>query len=444
MLIFTLGISILTGVLFGTLPALGSRVDLVSALKQGGGQAGDAGTRRKVQGALIVAQVAVSVMLLVGAGLLLASFYRLQSVDTGYRSDGVLSAQIFGNFSRYPNANTQRKLYLPVLERLQAQAGVSAAAITNAVPLGGGAPGTTRFEIEGRAVDDPERRPTADVRVATPQYFATIGVPVVSGRVFNDLDSEESMRVVVINKAMTKYWDGTDPVGSKIGVTAPPQRGTTTPQVEWYSVDGVVGDVRQFGLSQETVAQVYLPLTQTPFGIAGQILVRTAGDPASFGNVLRSTVYEVDPNQPVENVQTLADLRSEALAAPRLTATLLGVFAGLALLVTLAGIGGVIATSVQQRTKEFGLRMALGAHRGTVLTMVLRQGLTLVAIGLVLGIAGALAAGRVLSAYLYQTAPRDPMIIAAVAAVFLIAGVLACLIPARRQPRGPLIALRAE
>ena len=179
MLIFTLGISILTGVLFGTLPALGSRVDLVSALKQGGGQAGDAGTRKKMQSALIVAQVAVSVMLLVGAGLLLASFYRLQRVETGYRSDGVLSAQIFGNFSRYPNVNAQRKLYLPVLERLQAQAGVSAAAITNAVPLGGGAPGTTRFDIEGRAVDDPERRPTTDVRVASPQYFATIGIPVV-------------------------------------------------------------------------------------------------------------------------------------------------------------------------------------------------------------------------------------------------------------------------
>ena len=172
-LAFTLGVSILTGLLFGTLPALGSRVDLVAALKQGGGQAGDAGSRKRIQGALIVAQVAVSVMLLVGAGLLLASFYRLQRVETGYRSDGVLSAQIFGNFSRYPNINAQRKLYLPVLERLQAQPGVSAAAITNAVPLGGGAPGTTRFDIEGRVVDDPERRPTADVRVATPQYFAT-------------------------------------------------------------------------------------------------------------------------------------------------------------------------------------------------------------------------------------------------------------------------------
>ncbi len=196
---------------------------------------------------------------------------------------------------------------------------------------------------------------------------------------FTDLDTEESMRVVVINKAMTKYWDGADPIGQQDRAAGAARRERTAPRPEWFTVVGVVGDVRQFGLAQDTVAQVYLPLTQTPFGIAGQILVRTAGDPAAFGNVLRSTVHAVDPNQPVENVQTLDDLRSEALAAPRLTATLLGVFAALALLVTLAGIGGVIATSVQQRTKEFGLRMALGARRDSVLMMVVRQGLTLVA-----------------------------------------------------------------
>ena len=449
-LVFTLAISIVTGLLFGTLPAFSSRVDLVNALKQGGNQAGTAGTQKKLQGALIVAQVAVSVMLLVGAGLLLASFYRLQRVATGYRSDGVLSAQIYGNFSRYPNINAQRKLYQPVLERLQAQPGVNAVAITNAVPLGAGAPGTTRFNIEGRVVDDPERRPAADVRVATPQYFTVIGVPIVSGRVFNDLDNEESLKVAVINKAMTKYWDGSDPVGSRIELPAPPAPPTPgnpapAPRTEWYTIIGVVGDVRQFGLTQDVVAQIYVPLTQTPFGVAGQVLVRTAGDPASFGNVLRSTVYAVDPNQPVEQVQTLDDLRSEALAAPRLTATLLGVFAALALLVTLAGIGGVIATSVTQRTKEFGLRMALGASRDSVLTMVVRQGLTLVVIGLIVGIGGALVAGRVLSAYLYQTAPRDPMIIAVVAALFILSGIVACLIPARRATTvDPLIALRAE
>jgi predicted permease len=440
-LVFTLGISVLTGLLFGTLPALGSRVDLVSALKQGGSQSGDSGSRKRMQGALIVAQVAVSVVLLVGAGLLLASFYRLQSVETGYRTEGVLSAQIYGNFSRYPNITELKKLYLPVLERLQAQPGVNSAAITNAVPLGGGAPGTTRFEIEGRAVDDPERLPTTDVRIASPQYFATIGVPVVGGRVFTELDNEESQRVVVINKSMTRYWDGTDPIGSRIR----PIVGGPNAAQDWYTVVGVVGDVRQFGLANDVVAQLYVPLRQSPFNLAGQVLVRTAGNPASFGNVLRSTVWAVDPNQPVEGIQTLDDLRSEALAAPRLTATLLGIFAALALLVTLAGIGGVIATSVTQRTKEFGLRMALGARRDSVLLMVVRQGLMLVVIGLLIGVAGALAAGRVLSSYLYQTAPRDPIIFIGVATVFILAGIVACLIPARRATTvDPLIALRAE
>ncbi len=443
-LIFTLGISVLTGLLFGTLPALGSRVDLVSALKQGGNQSGDSGARKRMQGALIVAQVAVSVVLLVGAGLLLSSFYKLQQVETGYRSDGVLSAQIFGNFSRYPTINEQRNLYLPVLERLQSAPGVNTVAITNAVPLGGGAPGTTRFTIEGRMEDDPDRRPAADVRVASPQYFATLGIPLVSGRTFSELDNEEAMRVVVINKAMTRYWDGTDPIGSRIALPVPSPPGQPA-RTEWYTVVGVVGDVRQFGLTQEMVAQVYVPLRQTPFGFGGQILVRTAGDPAAFGNTLRSAVHTVDPNQPVEQMQTLDDLRTEALAAPRLTATLLGIFAALALLVTLAGIGGVIATSVTQRTKEFGLRMALGARRDSVMMMVVRQGLTLVVVGLVIGIAGALAAGRVLSSYLYQTAPRDPVIFAGVAAVFILAGIVACLIPARRATTvDPLIALRAE
>jgi putative ABC transport system permease protein len=435
-LLFTLGVSILTGVLFGTLPALGARVNLTSALKQGGSQAGESGGRRRLQGALIVAQVAVSVMLLVGAGLLLASFYRLQRVDPGYRADGVLSAQIYGNFSRYGNIDALRRLYLPVLERLEGQPGVVSVAITNAVPLAGAAPGTTRFDIDGRVTDDPDRRPTTDVRIASERYFDTIGIPTASGRVFEPTDTADSLPVVVINRAMARYWDGTDPVGTRLSLN----RGQT-----WLTVVGVVGDVRQFGLAQETVAQIYIPLTQSPFNFAGQVLVRTASEPGSFATALRTAVHAVDPNQPVENVQTLNDLRSEALAAPRLTATLLSVFAGLALLVTLAGIGGVIATSVTQRTREFGVRMALGATRGAVLGMVLRQGLALVAVGLAIGMVAAAAAGRVLSAYLYQTAPRDPLIIAGVAAAFLAAAALACLVPARRATTvDPLIALRTE
>ncbi len=435
-LAFTLLVSVVTGVLFGTLPALGTRVNLTTALKQGSNQAGDGSGRRRLQGALIVAQVAVSVVLLVGAGLLLASFYRLQQVDAGYRSNGVLSAQVYGNFSRYGNIDALRRLYLPILDRLDGQPGVVSAAITNAVPLAGSAPGTTRFDIDGRVTDDPDRRPTTDLRVASEKYFDTIGIPVVGGRAFAALDTAESLPVAVINRSMTRYWDGTDPVGTRISLN----RGET-----WLTVVGVVGDVRQFGLAQETVAQIYVPLAQAPNNFGGQVLVRTAGTPSGFAQLLRETVYAVDPNQPVENIQTLDDLRSEALAAPRLTATLLSVFAGLALLVTLAGIGGVIATSVTQRTREFGVRMALGASRGAVMAMVLRQGLTLVGIGLVLGIAAAAVGGRVLSAYLYQTTPRDPLIVGVVAVTFLGAAALACLAPARRATTvDPLIALRTE
>lgn len=433
---FTLVISVATGLLFGTLPAFSARVDVVGALKQGSLQAGDGGGRKRLQGALIVAQVAVSVILLAAAGLLLASFYRLQGVDPGYRADRVLSAEVFGNFSRYPDANAQRRLYLPLIERLENTPGIVSAAVTNGVPLGGVPPGTTRFDIEGRVSDDPDRRPGTDVRVASPRYFETLGIPLLRGRAFSDLDRDEAARVVMINQAMTRYWDGSDPVGSRISS----DRGET-----WYTIVGVVGDVRQFGLDQAAIAQVYVPLAQTPQGLLGRVLVRTTGDPAAMGQVVREVVHAIDPNQPVENVRTLEDLRDRFLATPKLTATLLGVFAALALIVTLAGIAGVIATSVSQRTREFGVRMALGASRDAVLTMVLRQGLMMIGLGLALGIAGAIAAGRLLSAYLYETTPADPLILGGVALAFLAAGTLACLGPARRATAvDPLIALRAE
>jgi putative ABC transport system permease protein len=434
-LLFTLLVSILTGIVFGTLPALGTRVNLVNALKQGSNQAGDGTGRRRMQSALIVAQVAVSVVLLVAAGLLLTSFYRLQQVDAGYRSEGVISAQVYGNFSRYGNINALRRLYMPILDRLEGQPGVVAAAITNAVPLAGAVPGSTRFDIEGRVTDDPNLRPTTDVRVASDQYFDTIGIPLVSGRVFNRLDTQESLPVAVINNAMLRYWQGTNPIGARI----------STNRKTWFTVVGIVGDVRQFGLAVPTVAQIYIPLSQSPFNFAGQVLVRTVDDPARFEGTLRRAVHAVDPNQPVEAVRTLDDLRAEALAAPRLTATLLIVFAALALLMTLAGIGGVMATSVTARTREFGVRMALGAGREAVLAMVVRQGLTLVAIGLTIGLAGAVVVSRALSAYLYQTTPYDPLVLVTVAAAFLAAGAIACLGPARRATMvDPLIALRTE
>ena len=435
-LAFAIAISLVTGVAFGTFPALASRVELATSMKQGSKGAGGSAVRGRLQNALIVAQVAVSVVLLAGAGLLLASLYRLQRVDAGYRSDRVLSAEVFTNFSKYPTADTQIRFYLPLLDRLQSQPGVVSAAITNAVPLRTLQPGSTPFEIEGRTTDDPDKRPTADTRIVSPDYFPTLGIPLVQGRGFTDADGREAARAVIVNKSMMRYWGASSPVGSRISF----DRGET-----WATVVGVVGDVKQFGLARDAVAQVYTPLRQTTTGLGGLVLVRTAGDPLSAAAMIREAVHTVDPNMPVENVRTVEEIRDRYLAAPRLTAMLLSVFAALAMLVTMTGITGVLATSVSQRTQEFGVRMALGATRDRVLAMVIGRGLTLVAGGLLIGIGASLALTRVLAAYLFETTPTDPWTFAAVMVSFVAAGVVACAGPAWRATTvDPMIALRSE
>jgi putative ABC transport system permease protein len=435
-LVFTVAVSVLTGLVFGILPALATRVDLVSSMKQGSKGSGDSIGRRQLQGALIVGQVGISVVLLIGAGLLLASFYRLQSVDPGYHGDRVMSAELFTNFSKYPNVDTQRRFYLPLIERLQSQPGVISAAVTNAVPLRASQPGNAPFQIEGRADDNPERRPTADARIVSSDFFKTIGVPLVSGRTFSEADAESAPHVVVINKRMTRYWDASNPVGSRVSLDG----GAT-----WATIIGIVGDVKQFGLDQDVVAQVYIPLRQTTVGLGGLALVRTNGDEAAAARAIRDAAWAIDPNMPVQNVRTLDDIRSGYLATPKLTAVLLTVFATLALIVTMAGVTGVIATSVSQRTQEFGVRMALGASRTTVLKMVVGQGLVLVGLGLLVGVIASAAATRALSSYLFDTRPTDPLTFAVVSGAFVIAGTLACLGPALRATTvDPMLALRSE
>jgi putative ABC transport system permease protein len=434
-LAFTLLVSISTGLVFGTLPALASRADPLTALKSGGKGTSDSGGRRRVQGALIVAQVAASVVLLVGAGLLLLSFYRLQRVDPGFNADRVLSAEVFGNFSKYPNAQALRRMYVSILERLEGAPGVMSAAVTNAIPLAGLQPGQTRFQIEGRTYETPEQRPTVDVRVASPRYFDTLGIPLRRGRHFTELDHDEALQVAIINESMVRQWEGRDPVGAKVSFDNG-QR--------WVTIVGVVGDTRTFGLDRDAVAQIYRPLRQTG-GLAGRVLLRVSGDPSISTAAIRDAVHAVDPDLPIENVRTLDEIRDRYLATPRLTAMLLSIFAALALLVTIAGIIGVIATSVSQRTQEFGIRMALGASQQSVLAMVIRQGLVLVALGLALGFGAALVLSRVLQSYLYRTAPTDPLTFLFVATAFVIAGTLACLGPAWRATTvDPMVALRAE
>ena len=431
---FTLLIAIATGLIFGTLPALASRTNPMSALKTGS-KGTEAKGRRRLQDALIVAQVAVSVVLLVGAGLLLMSFYRLQNVQPGFNAERITTAEIFGNFTKYPDPTDLLSFYDRVLQRLNTTPGVVSASITNAIPLAGTIPGQTRFQIEGQTYDTPDARPTVDVRIASARYFETLGVPLIKGRVFTDLDHAEAPLVGIINETMARHWGDRDPIGSHVSF----DNGTT-----WGTVVGIVADIKTFGLDKEPAPQLYRPLAQSG-GLAGRVMARMNGDAQSAVTTIRNVVRSIDPDIPIENVRTLDEIREQYLATPKLTAMLLTVFACLALLVTLTGIAGVIAQSVSQRTQEFGLRMALGATQHSVLSMVLRQGLTLVGVGLIIGAAGAMAASRVLNSYLYGTTPRDPAIFAGVATLFLLSGVLACFIPARRATTvDPLIALRAE
>jgi putative ABC transport system permease protein len=297
-------------------------------------------------------------------------------------------------------------------------------------------PGQTRFAIRSRSYASPDERPTTDLRVASPGYFSTLGVQLLKGRLFTELDHEDAASVVVINETLARReWQGRDPIGEEVSAN----NGQT-----WATVIGVVADVKTFGLNREATPQAYIPLRQAN-GVAGRVLLRMNADPAQAAAVIRETVRSIDPDLPIENVRTLDEIRERYLATPRLTAILLTVFAGLALLVTITGITGVIAQSVSQRTQEFGLRMALGASQNSVLGMVLRQGLLLVAAGLALGIAASFALARVLQSYLYQTTPTDPLTLVAVALAFVVAGTLACLGPAWRATTvDPMLALRAD
>jgi predicted permease len=284
-------------------------------------------------------------------------------------------------------------------------------------------------------VDNPDKRPTTDGRVVSPDYFKTLAIPVLKGRAFAETDTAETDRVIVINQSMVRHWEGKDPIGSRIST----DNGQT-----WATVVGVVADVKQFGLDRENVAQVYTPLRQSQ-GLAGRILVRTSGDPASAAQLIKNAVRALDPDMPIKNVRTLGEIREDYLETPRLTAALLAIFAALALLVSMAGLGGVIGTSVSQRTQEFGLRMALGATRNSVLRMVVRQGLSLVVAGLVLGVAASYAFTNALSGYLFDTQVTDPVAVGSVLLTFVIAGLLACLGPALRATTvDPLVALRTE
>lgn len=432
-LLFTLLVSVLTGLAFGSVPAFFQRLDLIHSLKEGSNSTLRF-SRNTIRNVLVVGQVALSFMLLIGAGLMIRSFIKLQQVDAGYRSDNVLTASVPLNFSKYKDDKDVRNFVDRLQQRLQGLPGIQAVAVT-APPLAPGfRPANQPFVIEGQPPAEKGSEPRADTTVATPDTFRLLGIPLLNGRLFTREDTEVKP-VVVINRSLARhYFAGQDPLGKRISG----DKGKN-----WVTIVGVVGDVKQYGLDQEPVETVYVPFALD--AMLSSLLVKTADNPLNHVKQLREAVFTIDPEQPITNVKTLGELRGDSMAATRLTSVLLLLFAALALAIAATGLSAVTALLVSQRTREIGIRMALGAQRTNVVHMFVIQVMKVILLGLAIGIVGAALCSRLITTLLFSTPPTDPITFAGVAMVFLVVALLASYIPARRVTKvSPLIALRSE
>ncbi len=438
MLLFTLVASLATGLVFGVFPALQARQDPSATLREGTGASLD---RRggRLQSGLVMVQVALSFVLLVGAGLMTRSFLAAQAGDPGYDREGGLTMRVTANVRNTDMTMPEMKhFYLELEERLRAHPAVRAAAVTNAVPASGsGFPFGVRTESNvGVEIGD---LPKAELRTASPHFIEAAGIRLERGRFFTEADDSSGAQVVVINASLAeRLWPASDAVGSLVAIC----RVQTDSCSGQARVVGVIADVRQAGADRDPPNQIYQPSAQA--SMTGQdFLIRTAGDPRDLAQELKALVHEVDPTVPISSIATLEEVWDESLAPRRLTTILLVLFAGVALLVSLAGIAGVVAFAVSQRTREIGIRMAMGADRAGVLAMVLRRGMGLVAGGIVLGVVVALWAAHLLEDLLWGVASTDMVTWALVAAVLLGVSALACWIPARRATRiDPVVAFR--
>ncbi len=371
-LAFTFGVAVFTGLLFGLLPALTRRSD--ASVKDAGHRT--VGSRRLgARNALIVAQVAISFVLLVGAGLLVRSFIKLQQVDAGFRTDRVLTALVSLDFVKYATPVSRQAFYRSVLDRASAEPGADLAALGIAAPLDQAAPFLSGLIVEGQAPDEKAVK-RVDFKFASPNYFKAIGMTLLSGRTFTDADDATAPPVVIVNLSMARHnFPDLDPIGRRISLNS----GRT-----WMTIVGLVNDTHDYGLDEKPIDEVYRAFAQTQ-PLNATLFVRTAADAGAFARRMPAIVHEIDPRQPVSRIRTLESIRSHSLAPPRLTAMLVTLFAAVALIVTAAGIAGVVSFSVNQRTTEIGVRMALGASRSSVVRMIVRQGLSPVAVGLTLG-----------------------------------------------------------
>jgi predicted permease len=440
-LAFTIALSIAAGVLFGLYPSLNaSRPDLADALRASGEASQPSGERRtfglRVRGLLVVAQVALAVVLLIGASLLLESFAQLTGIDPGFRSTNLLTMQIALPRSRY-DARKQAAFFEELIEHVDALPGVGAAAVTRTLPM------SARIATAAAVVEQPtvdlKDRPQAQMQTISPDYFRTLGVPLRRGRAFNDHDRLEFQATpAVINENFAhRLWPAYPRGQSPIGMHVLLGSGTRP-----WDIVGIVADVHERGLDTDAMPEVYLPLALNPIPTAA-LVVRTNGDPHRFVNSVRAQVLAMDRDQAVSNVKTMDEMIGDSIGQRRLTLILLGSFAAAALLLAIVGIYGVIAYSVSQRTRELGIRRALGAPRSDILRLILGQSLGLALAGVAIGIGAAFALTRLMTSLLFHVRPTDPATFAGIALIFIVVAVAAGYLPARRATRiDPLAALR--
>jgi putative ABC transport system permease protein len=436
-LAFSFGLSLLTGIVFGLAPALqASRLDLNEVLKEGGrNAAGGAGHR--LRSALVMSEIALAVVLLVGAGLMMKSLLRLLQANVGFNPQNVLTMTVVLPAGKYADAAHQVSLYDQLKERVQSLPGVKGVGAIDNLPLQGG--NTTRFNIEGDPVPLPGQAIEANFRVVNESYFQTLGVPIIAGRTFDERDKADAPGVVIIGKSLAdRVFAGRDPIGRRLVFTSA--------QAEPVQIIGVVGDVKVGGLDEAIRPVTYYSFRQLP-GVATSLVVRTNTDPALLAGAIRNEIRTLEPDVAIFNVRAMEELISTSPAAfmRRFPALLISIFAGVALLLASIGIYGVVSFSVSQQTHHIGVRMALGAQASDILKMVLKQGLTLALLGVAIGVVAALALMRLLRSLLYEVQTTDAGTFALVLSTLFVVALFACYIPARRATKvDPLVALRYE
>jgi putative ABC transport system permease protein len=436
-LLFTAGISVLTGLLFGVLPALQAvRTDLNTILKEGGRRGGGS-SREGGRRTLLVIQVAVSLVLLIGAGLMLRTVYQLTRVDPGFNAENLLTMRFLMSGRAY-TVEQQQAFYRECLERVSALPGVRAAALTLSLPIDS-SNWDSVFTVADKPVPPRAELPSAAFTPVSANYFEALGIRLIKGRWFTDSDTADKPRMTVINETLARQiWPGEDPIGKRL------KQGFPEYQTPWREVIGVVADVKLEGVDQETRMQAYLPLAQEPVGFLG-LIVRTVGPPLSLAATVERSINAIDKDLPVFNIQSMDQLLGIDIAQQRLTMALLVGFAVLALLLAAIGIYGVIAYSVSQRTHELGIRIALGARNRDVLGLVLWQGMRLALIGVALGLIASFALTRLMRTLLFGVEATDPMTFVALSLLLAIVALVACWIPARRAAKvDPMVALRDE